>query len=83
MNSSCCGSPSWPSPSVNGELSLPRGCPQLLTGGSSVLSERDQEFLSAIYLVAAAGGSSRDPRGTSEPLVRPGWPLIAGTVTEK
>lgn len=35
--SSSCGSPSWPGPSMNGALSLPRGCPQLLTGRSSVL----------------------------------------------
>ena len=83
MNSSC-GSPSWPGPSVNGELSLPRGCPQLLAGGSSVLSERDLRApVGHLPCGRCWGAPPTGPQGTSEPLVRPGWPLITGTVTEK
>lgn len=68
MNSSC-GSPSWPGPSVNGELSLPRGCPQLLTGGSSVLSERDPRVpVGHLPCGRCWGFLPRDPREPQSPL---------------
>lgn len=68
MNSSY-GSPSWPGPSVNGELSLPRGCPQLLAGGSSVLSKRDPRA-SVGHLPWGSGWGllPRDPREPQTPL---------------
>lgn len=82
MNSSCGSLGSWPGPLRERELSLPRGCPQLLTGGSSALSEI-QSSHGHPTLWPLLGFLPRTPGNPQSPLSGQAGHFIAGTVTEK